>query len=59
MPEKKLSIDVPSINVTEQTVVMPLSRYEELIKKEVIYDEIMKNKDVSVYLYERVMEVLK
>lgn len=44
------------ITVTEQTVTMPLSRYEELIKKEVIFDELMKNKGVSMYLYEKVEE---
>jgi len=40
----------------KQTVNIPLERYEELVKKEVLFDKIMEGKDVSVYPYTKVDE---
>ena len=37
----------------ETVVKVPLARYDELIKKEAIYDEIMKDKGVNVYLFHK------
>lgn len=43
----------------KQTVNITLERYEELIKKEVIFDELMKDKDINIYPYQRIEEVKK
>ena len=49
---KHLPVPSPEAAKLEQeTVRVPLARYDELIKKETIYDEIMKNKGVNVYLF--------
>lgn len=37
----------------KQTVNITLERYEVLIKKEVLFDELMKDKDINVYPYQR------
>ena len=37
----------------ETTVTVPLARYDELIRKEAIYDELMKDKGVNVYLFHK------
>lgn len=37
-------------------VQISLERYEELIKKETIYDKIMEKRDVNLYLFEKVEE---
>ena len=38
------------------SVQISLERYEELVKKETIYDKIMEKRDVSLYLFEKVEE---
>lgn len=35
----------------DEAVAIPLERYEELIKKEAIFDKLMEGKDVNIYLY--------
>lgn len=42
----------------DEAVAIPLERYDELIKKEALLDKLMENKDVSVYLYQKVEEGL-
>jgi len=37
-------------------VQISLERYEELVKKEAIYDKIMEKRDVNLYLFEKVEE---
>lgn len=39
-----------------QGVKISLERYDELIKKEALLDRLMEDKDVSVYLYQKVKE---
>lgn len=41
------------------SVQISLERYEELVKKEVIYDKIMEKRDVNLYLFEKVEEDIK
>ena len=41
-----------------QTVQISLERFEELIKKEALLDKLMEDKEVSVYLYQKVEEGL-
>ena len=38
------------------TVTIPLERFEELVKKEAIYDEFMKDKELNIYPYTRIEE---
>ena len=40
-------------------VQISLERYEELVKKEAIYDKIMEKRDVNLYLFEKVEEDIK
>lgn len=40
-------------------IMIDQDRYDELIKKEALYDEIMKDKEISIYLYSRLEEVKK
>ena len=43
--------------VTEDTAVaISIERYNELIKKEALLDRLMVDKEVSVYLYQKVEE---
>ena len=46
-------------NMEKQTITINLERYEELIKKEALYDEITKGKKTNIYLYHEVNEPLK
>lgn len=39
-----------------ETVTISLERFEELIRKEALLDKIMEDKDISIYLYQRVEE---
>ena len=39
--------------MAEQTVEITLERYEELIKKEAIFDKLMEGKDINIYPYEK------
>jgi len=41
------------------TITISLERYDELIKKEVLYDELTKNKGINMYLFQEVKEPLK
>ena len=41
------------------SVQISLERYEELVKKEVIYDKIMEKRDVNLYLFEKVEDDIK
>lgn len=43
----------------KQTIKIDLERYDELIKKEVLFDKLMEGKDLSIYPYEKVKEVEK
>jgi len=43
----------------KQTVNITLERYEELMKKEILFDKIMEGKDISVYPYVKTEEVKK
>lgn len=38
-------------NMEKPTVTIDLDRYTDLIKKEAIYDSLMKDKGVNMYLY--------
>jgi len=38
-------------NMGKSTVTIDLDRYVELIRKETIFDELMKDKGVNMYLY--------
>lgn len=40
----------------KNTITIDLDRYAELIRKEVLFDEIMKDKDINIYLYQKVEE---
>lgn len=40
------------------TIQIDLERYEELVKKEVLFDKLMEDKKVSIYLYQDVKEGL-
>lgn len=42
----------------DEAVAISLERYNELIRKETILDKLMENKDVSIYLYQKVEEGL-
>lgn len=35
-----------------ETVEIPLERYDELIKKEALFNKIMEGKEMNVYLYD-------
>ena len=41
------------------TITISLERYDELIKKEVLYDELTKNKGINMYLFQDVSEPLR
>lgn len=41
------------------TITISLERYDELIKKEVLYDELTKNKGINMYLFQEVNERLR
>ena len=41
------------------TITISLERYDELIKKEVLYDELTKGKQTNMYLFQEVNEKLK
>lgn len=56
MKIKKSLLDKTDINV-DQAITIPIERYNELIKKEVIYDEIDKKYDKSVFLLSKPMYV--
>lgn len=40
--------------MNEQKVEITLERYEELVKKEAIYDKLMESKRISLYVYTEV-----
>lgn len=40
----------------ENTIKIDLERYNELIRKETILDKLMEDKDISIYLYQKVEE---
>lgn len=46
-------------NMDKQTITINLERYDELIKKEVLYDELTKNKGINMYLFQEVNEPLR
>lgn len=46
-------------NMEKPTITISLERYDELIKKEVLYDELTKDKCINMYLYQDVKEPLK
>lgn len=46
-------------NMETPTITISLERYDELIKKEVLYDELTKGKQTNMYLYQDVNEPLK
>ena len=46
-------------NMEKSTITISLERYDELIKKEVLYDELTKNKGINMYLYQEVKEPLR
>lgn len=46
-------------NMEKPTITINLERYDELIKKEVLYDELTKNKGINMYLYQEVKEPLR
>lgn len=46
-------------NVDKASVTISLERYDELIKKEVLYDELTRDKKISTYLYQDVNEQLR
>ena len=46
-------------NVDKTSVTISLERYDELIKKEVLYDELTRDKKISTYLYQDVNEQLR
>lgn len=37
-------------NVEDKVISISLERYEELVKKETLYDKITSNKDIELYL---------
>lgn len=41
----------------KQVIEISLERYDELIKKEALYDVLMKDKELSIYPYNRIEEV--
>lgn len=41
----------------KQTITIDLERYEELVRKEAIYDKLTESNDVYVYLAARLEEV--
>ena len=41
------------------TVTINLQRYEELVKKECLFDSLMEDKGINMYLYQKVEEELK
>ena len=41
------------------TITISLRRYDELIKKEVLYDGLTKNKGINMYLFQEVSEPLR
>ena len=43
-------------NVDKTSVTISLERYDELIKKEAIYDELTKDKKFNIYLFQEVEE---
>ena len=46
-------------NMEKPTITISLERYDELIKKEVLYDELTKGKQTNMYLYQEVNEKLR
>lgn len=46
-------------NMEKQTITIDLERYEELVKKEVIYDTLTAGSDVNMYLVPRLLEEVK
>ena len=40
----------------DEAVAISLERYDELVKKEAIYDEFMKDKELNIYPYTRIAE---
>lgn len=40
--------------IADEAVAISLERYDELIKKEAIYDEFMKDKELNIYPYQRI-----
>lgn len=44
-------------NMEKETIIIDLERYDELIKKEAIYDKLTESNDVYVYLAARLEEV--
>lgn len=46
-------------NMEKTTITISLERYDELIKKEALYDGLTKNKGINMYLYQEVKEPLK
>ena len=40
------------------TIQIDLERYEELVKKEVLFDKLMEDKKLNIYLYQEVKEGL-
>lgn len=45
--------------IKDTAVAIDLERYNELIKKEALLDKLMENKNISVYLYQKVEEEIK
>lgn len=44
-------------NMDKETIIIDLERYDELIKKEAIYDRLTASSDVNMYLVPRLEEV--
>ena len=44
-------------NMEKQTITIDLERYDELVKKEAIYDQLTAGSDVNMYLVPRLEEV--
>lgn len=40
--------------VTDEAITISIERYDELIIKEALLDKLMVDKDVNVYLYQRI-----
>ena len=47
------------INMETPTITISLERYDELIKKEVLFDELTKNKGINMYLFQEVKDQLR
>lgn len=44
-----------NVHITaDEAVSISLERYDELVKKEAIYDEFMKDKELNIYPYTRI-----